>query len=97
MPESTVSVTTDPQIADPYAEMVRRIGRTPVWIFQGNDDPSVSVEDARKMLASRKAENPDVQYTECAGVGHNPWNKAHAEPNRVPWLLANSLKNHLLN
>jgi hypothetical protein len=49
------------------------------------------------MLASRKAENPDVQYTECAGVGHNPWNKAHAEPNRVPWLLAHSLKNHLLN
>jgi predicted peptidase len=97
MPELPVSLTTDPKIADPYAEKAGRIGGTPVWIFHASDDPCVPVEEARKMPASLKAENPDVKYTEYAGVDHNSWDKACAESDLVPWLLARSLKNRPLH
>jgi hypothetical protein len=49
------------------------------------------------MLANLEAENPDVKYTEYAGVSHNSRDKAYAEPDLVPWRLAHSLKNHPLN
>jgi hypothetical protein len=32
-----------------------------------------------------------VHYTEYAGVRHNSWNKAYADPELTKWLLAKSL------
>ena len=76
---------------DPYAEVARLVGKTPVWIFHGDADDSVPVEESRHMAAALKAAGATVKYTEYAGVGHDSWNKAYAEPDLVPWLLAQSL------
>ncbi len=86
-----MSLVDDAKIADPYAETARRVGKTPVWIFHGADDPAVPVEESRKMADALKAAGGSVEYSEYPGVGHQSWLKAYAEPELVPWLLKQKL------
>lgn len=37
--------------------------------------------------ALRQADG-EVRYTEYAGVGHESWDRAYAEPDLMPWMLA---------
>ena len=74
-----------------YTEVARKIGKTPVWIFHGDADDTVSVEYSRKMNEALKAAGADVHYMEYPGVGHNSWDKAYDEPEFMPWLLSKSL------
>ncbi len=74
-----------------YAQVAKKIGKTPVWIFHGSADDRVSVTNSRKMNAALTAAGGNVKYTEYPGVGHNSWDKAYAEPELMPWLLAKSL------
>lgn len=90
--ELHVSLLDDPNVSDAYAETARRIGRTPVWVFHGDADPVVPVEESRKMVAALRAANANVKYSEYPGVGHNSWDKAYLEPDFVPWLLAQKLQ-----
>jgi predicted peptidase len=90
-PELRVKLPADAS-TDPYSEVARRIGKTPVWMFHGDDDPSVPVEESRHMAAALKAAGANVKYTEYPGVGHNSWDQAYAEPELAPWLLAQSLR-----
>jgi predicted peptidase len=91
-PQLRVTLIDDPKIADPFAEVARRIGKTPVWMFHGDSDPSVPVEQSRHMAEALKAAGADFKYTEYPGVDHNSWDKAYAEPELVPWLLAHTLR-----
>src|SRR5207253_6090148 len=68
-----------------YAEVARRIGKTPVWIFHGDADPAVPVEESRKMVEALRAANANMKYSEYPGVGHNSWDKAYAAPEFIPW------------
>ena len=74
-----------------YAEVAKKIGKTPVWIFHGGADDTVPVKNSRKVNEALKAAGADVRYTEYPGVGHNSWDKAYAEPELMPWLLSKSL------
>jgi predicted peptidase len=89
-PELRVNLPTG-ATGDPYAEVARLVGKTPVWIFHGDADDSVPVEESRHMATALKAAGANYKYTEYPGVGHNSWDKAYAEPDLVPWLLAQSL------
>jgi predicted peptidase len=91
LPDVHVGLVDDPNVLDPYAETARRIGPTPVWIFHGDADDTVPVEESRKMAQALQAAKANVHYTEYPGVGHNAWDKAYAEPELVPWLLAQTL------
>jgi len=90
-PEASVALAKDPQITDPYAATAARIGSTPVWIFHGDADPVVPVEESRKMAHALQAAHGNMHYTEYPGVEHDSWDKAYAEPELVPWLLAQKL------
>jgi predicted peptidase len=91
-PQLRVTLADDPNVTDPFAEVARRVGKTPVWMFHGDADPAVPVEQSRHMAAALKAAGADFKYTEYPGIGHNSWESAYAEPELVPWLLARSLK-----
>jgi predicted peptidase len=91
-PQLSVTLVDDPKITDPYAEVARRIGNTPVWMFHGDADPAVPVDESRHMAEALKAANAKFKYTEYPGVGHNSWDQAYAEPDLVSWLLEQSLK-----
>jgi predicted peptidase len=66
-------VVDDPRRCGPLSEIARRIGSTPIWIFHGDADDTVSVEESRKMAQALQAAKANVRYTEYPGVGHNAW------------------------
>ena len=82
----------DRSITDPYAEIARHVGNTPVWIFHGEADDIVPVAEARKMRDALAAAHANAQYTEYPGVGHDSWDRAYAEPGLMPWLLQQHLE-----
>ena len=90
-PNLQSSLIHDAAIPDPYAEVARRIGKTPVWIFHGDADPTVPVEESRKMAKALQDAGGNVKYTEYPGVPHNSWDKAYAEPQLIPWMLQQTL------
>jgi predicted peptidase len=74
-----------------YADVAAKIGKTPVWIFHGGDDPVVPTEGSRKLNEAIKAAGGNVRYTEYPGVGHNSWDNAYADPELMTWMLSKSL------
>lgn len=91
-PQLNVAIANSTTITDPYAEVARRVGPTPIWMFHGDADPAVPVTESRHMAEALKAANAKFKYTEYPGVPHNSWDQAYAEPDLVPWLLEQSLK-----
>ena len=76
-----------PSEPDPYAVMARQVAHLPIWIFHGDADAVVSVEESRQMAAALRAIGADVQYTEFPGVGHNAWDPAYDRADLFEWML----------
>jgi len=64
----------------------QKIGKTPIWVFHGADDPVVSVDYARQAVSMLQREKKEVKYTEYPGTGHDSWLKAFQEKDLIPWL-----------
>jgi predicted peptidase len=76
----------------PYTDSAKKIGgNTPVWIFHGAMDDTVPVTESRRMAEAMKALGGETRYTEYPGVGHDSWDKAHAEPELFTWMLSKTL------
>ncbi len=72
---------------DPYAFIAKKVATIPVWIFHGDADKNVTVEESRKMAAALKSIGANVQYTEFPGVEHNAWDPAYARADLIEWML----------
>jgi predicted peptidase len=70
-----------------YEQAARRLARVPHWIFHGDADNIIPVTESREMVRALRAAGADVRYTEYAGVRHNSWDRAYAEPELLPWML----------
>ena len=66
----------------------RRLAKIPQWVFHGDRDDVIPVDESRLMVHALRAAGADVRYTEYAGVRHNSWDRAYAEPELMPWLLS---------
>lgn len=87
----TVPLPAASSASESYADVAKKIGATPVWIFHGAADDVINVNESRRMADAMKATGAEVHYTEYPGVGHNSWDKAYAEPDLIPWLLSKTL------
>lgn len=72
---------------DPYGALAKRVAHLPIWIFHGDADPTVSVEESRKMFSALKAIGANVQYTEFPGVKHDAWTPTYDKPELFKWML----------
>jgi predicted peptidase len=72
---------------DPFAALAEIVKGVPMWLFHGDADAVVPVEQSRKLAAALKNTGADVRYTEYTGVNHNSWDKAFAEPELMQWLM----------
>ncbi len=82
-------------VADPYAEVARRLQHTPVWTFHGAKDGLVSVKETRKLVAALKAAGNDARYTEYPDLGHESWDRAYSTPELWSWLAAQTTERTL--
>lgn len=62
--------------------------KAPVWCFHGADDPLISVNYARQMIAALKKAGGNPRYTEYPGVGHDSYRNAFKEPDLLPWMFS---------
>jgi predicted peptidase len=71
-----------------FAALARQLRQVPTWIFHGEVDPVVPVDEARKAFAALQAAGAPVQYTEVPGTGHNSWDPTYGSPRFWTWLFA---------
>ncbi|MGW9685969.1 carboxylesterase family protein [Flagellimonas sp. 2504JD1-5] len=67
----------------PYAHWIDK--KMPIWVFHGDEDKVISVEESDKMVAKLKQMNYDVKYTRYKGVGHNSWSRAYTNDSLYTW------------
>jgi predicted peptidase len=73
--------------SEAFQALAHRLKDVPIWIFHGEMDPVVSVEESRKAAAALRASGGDVRYTELLGIGHNAWDPAYASTEFINWLF----------
>jgi predicted peptidase len=73
--------------ADPFAILATGIQHLPIWIFHGDADERVPVEQSRQLVAALKRAGARVRYTEYPGIDHNGAPaKAYADAELFGWL-----------
>lgn len=73
---------------DPFAALALRIKDIPMWIFQGDKDETVPVDQSRRLVAALKKADADVRYTEYPGANHvTAAERSYAESEMIEWLF----------
>jgi predicted esterase len=69
-------------------EYAQALGRTPIWLFHGAEDPVVPARESELMFDAFKAENGHIRLWLYQGLKHDCWTRAYNEPELPRWLLA---------
>jgi predicted peptidase len=85
-PERFAAIVPVSGVGDPA--MASKFMALPTWVFHGAQDPVISVEWSRKMVAAIKAAGGTVKYTEYPKAKHNVWARTYNNPELYSWLLA---------
>lgn len=86
--EGRLPPLTPPDKGDVWEELARRFSETPAWVFHGDADPIIPVEQSRKLVVALKSIDAPVRYTELVGVEHNSWDAAYESDEVIQWLLS---------
>lgn len=70
----------------------RLIVKENIWAFHGEMDESVSVERSRRMIEAIRRAGGAPRYTEYKGEGHVIWEKVFKEPELLPWVFAQRVR-----
>lgn len=70
-----------------FADLAKDIAAVPTWIFHGDADVVVPVEQSRRMASELEAIAALVHYTEFPGINHNSWDLAYEHEEMVEWLF----------
>lgn len=76
---------------DPFSVLAAQLKQVPIWIFQGDADMTISVEESRRLAQALLQVKAPVTYTELAGVGHNAWDTMYGKADVAQWLFAQRL------
>lgn len=76
------------QVATLSADYAKAVGRTPVWLFHGADDPVVAPRQSDLMYDALKMEGGHVRLWIFQGIKHDCWTRAYNEPELPRWFLA---------
>jgi len=67
------------------------IANTPIWIFHGEEDQVVPIDNARVMVNALESVGAKLKYTEYPDTNHNSWDKAFGEEKLYSWLFKKKL------
>lgn len=65
-----------------------QLKNVPAWVFHGDSDPVVPVQNSDEMVEALKRVNADVTYTRYRGVGHDSWTATYDNPKLYTWFLS---------
>ncbi len=68
----------------PYAHWIDK--KLPIWVFHGDQDAIISVQESDLMVAKLKEMGYSVNYTRYEGVGHNSWGRAYTTDALYEWI-----------
>ena len=68
----------------PYAHWLNK--EMPVWVFHGEDDPIIPVEESDLMVTALQKRGMQVRYDRYPNTGHNSWDKAYSTEGLFQWL-----------
>ena len=74
----------------PYASWIDK--EMPIWVFHGEDDPVIRVEESELMVSKLKSMGYDVTFTKYPKVGHDAWTKAYQNDELYNWLMRQKRK-----
>lgn len=67
----------------------RRLSKLPMWVFHGEADNVVPVEESQRMVKYANERGGKLaKLTTYPGVGHNSWDKAYGDEAMWEWLFA---------
>ncbi len=64
------------------------LAKMPAWVFHGDQDQTVPIVFAEKMVEALRKVNAPVRFTVYPGVGHDSWTETYNNPEFYDWLLA---------
>lgn len=65
-----------------------RLKKMPCWIFHGDKDGAVPIENSQKIYDALKKIGAPVQFTIYPGIGHDSWTQTYDNPEFWKWLFA---------
>lgn len=74
----------------PYAGW---LGDLPIWVFHGEDDSVIPVEESIRMVDSIRSEGGNAKLTIYPEVGHDAWTQTFENEELYTWLLEHDLSN----
>ena len=72
-----------------------RLANVPVWAFHGAKDPTVFVEESKKMVDAVNACGGNARLTIYPENGHDSWTDTLTNPEVFKWLLEQENKNEI--
>ena len=73
----------------PYASWINR--EMPIWVFHGEDDPVILVEESEEMVSKLKSMGYEVTFTKYPDVGHDAWTKAYQNDELYSWFMRHKI------
>ena len=59
----------------------------PFWVFHGDKDTSVPLEESQRMVDALKKFGCDIRFTIYPGVSHDSWTRTYGNPELYEWFL----------
>jgi predicted peptidase len=89
-PESFAAIA--PICGGGMVQWVEILKDIPVWAFHGTDDPTVPVEESRRMVDALRLAGGEAKFTVYPGVGHDSWTETYDNPELYDWFLRQGRK-----
>ncbi len=74
-----------------FPHKFKKLVNTPIWVFHGEKDDVVPIEESEKIVNFLKEENGKVKFTKYPNLKHDSWTITYDNPELYNWLL----KQHL--
>lgn len=76
---------------DVFDALAAKLKNLPIWVFHGDADITISVDESRRAAAALRKAGARITYTELPGVGHNARDTAYRDAAVAQWLFSNRI------
>ncbi len=87
-PAPDVDPVVPVRAGDPFSALASTLRHTPIWVFHGDADAVIPVDESRRVTAALRNAGAPITYTELPGAGHNAWDTAYGNADVARWLFA---------